>query len=297
MLPLFFFIAWLAITVMWWALAFAPLPAAPPEWLIIARQVCFGATPSGLPEGYGWLTLYGGPGSMLGFLLVVWGGQLRENLQTLRRTASGKVLLAILLAVPLGGAIWVGQRIVVATQVTAALAPPSHSMPLPEHYPRLDRPAPEFRLIDQYGRTTSLADHGGDITLLTFAFAHCPTICSTIVQTTRGALDAMPDSAPALWIITLDPWRDTPGALPQVASKWRLGGDNMRVLSGDVDSVLATLDAYKVPHQRNLKTGDITHPSLVYVIDADGRIAYAFNSPSRSWLVEAVSRMAPPKTS
>lgn len=297
MLPLVFFIAWLAITMMWWALAFAPLPATPPDWLVVARQVCFGSTPTGLPEGYGWLTLYAGPGSMLGFLLVVWGRQLRSNFQVLSRMRSGKVLIGILVAVPLTGAVWVGQRIVVATSVTAALAPTNQSAPLPEYYPRLDQPAPEFRLVDQHGRTTSLAAQRGDIIILTFAFAHCPTICPTIVQTAREVTDATAGVVPELWIVTLDPWRDTPGALPSIASKWRLESDKMRVLSADVDTVLTVLDAYNVPHQRNPLTGDISHPALAYVIDATGRIAYAFSNPSRSWLTEAVSRLARPDPS
>jgi cytochrome oxidase Cu insertion factor (SCO1/SenC/PrrC family) len=297
MLPLVFFIAWLAITMMWWGLAFAPLPATPPAWLVVAREVCFGATPNGLPEGYGWLTLYGGPGSMLGFLLVVWGRQLRDNFQTLRGMRSGRAAIVILAIIPLLGALWVGQRVVTATKVSAAFGPPSHNTPLPPHYPRLEQPAPRFSLIDQHGRVTSLSERRGDVTILTFAFAHCSTICTTTVQTARAALDETAGIAPGLWVITLDPWRDTAGALPGLASKWRLDSDKMRVLSGDVDAVLAALDAYNVPHQRNARSGDITHPPLVYIIDADGRIAYAFNNPSRSWLVEAVSRVATPKPS
>lgn len=291
MLPLVFFIVWLAITMMWWALAFAPLPATPPDWLVVAREVCFGATPNGLPEAYGWLTLYGVPGSMLGFLLVVWGSQLRANFQTLRRMRSGRAVIAILVAIPFVGVLWVGQRVVTATRVSAAFETPPYNTPLPPHYPRLDEPAPGFRLVDQNGRMVSLSDMQGDITILTFAFGHCSTICSTTVHAARAALDETANLTLGLWIITLDPWRDTIGALPNLASKWRLDREQTRVLSGDVDAVLAALDAYKVPHQRNIKTGDITHPPLVYIIDAEGRIAYAFNNPSRLWLVEAVNRM------
>jgi protein SCO1/2 len=227
---------------------------------------------------------------MLGFLLVVWGRQLQTNFCTLRRTRGGQALIGLLLAVPLLGTVWVGQRVAVVMRMTSVLTPVEPSMPLPQHYPRLDRPAPELRLIDQHGRTVSLAAQRGDIIILTFAFAHCQTICSTVVQTARAALEAMPDTA--LWIVTLDPWRDTPGALPSLASRWRLGRDKMRVLSGEVGTVLATLDAYNVPHQRDTRTGDITHPALVYLIDTTGRIAYALNNPSRAWLVEAVSRLA-----
>jgi hypothetical protein len=35
------------------------------------------------------------------------------------------------------------------------------------------------------------------------------------------------------------------------------------------------LDAWSVARSRDLRTGEVTHPSLIYVIDRDGRIAYA----------------------
>jgi cytochrome oxidase Cu insertion factor (SCO1/SenC/PrrC family) len=35
-----------------------------------------------------------------------------------------------------------------------------------------------------------------------------------------------------------------------------------------------TLNAWRVPRARNPRTGDISHPSVVYIVDADGRIAY-----------------------
>jgi len=295
-LPLIFFIAWLLITLIWWALAFAPLPAEPPNWLVLARQVCFGSTPAGLPEGYGLLTLFAGPGSMLGFLLVVWGQPLRTNLQALSRMRQGKLVIGILLALPIVGAVWVGQRIVTVSKISAAFTPLSRTAPLPAYYPRIDRPAPELRLIDQHGHMTSLSDHRGDIMMLTFAFGHCPTLCSTTVQTARAAAtDAAVGVTPGLWVVTLDPWRDTPGSLPGLAAKWRLDANNMRVLSAEVENVLAVLDAYNVPHQRDLRTGDIAHSALVYIIDPNGRIAYAFNNPSRDWLVEAVRRTAQSK--
>jgi cytochrome oxidase Cu insertion factor (SCO1/SenC/PrrC family) len=78
---------------------------------------------------------------------------------------------------------------------------------------------------------------------------------------------------PALLVVTLDPWRDTPGRLPTIASTWKLEGD-AHVLSGPPDDVERVLSAWRVPRTRNLKTGDIAHPSIVYVVNAQGRITY-----------------------
>jgi cytochrome oxidase Cu insertion factor (SCO1/SenC/PrrC family) len=59
-----------------------------------------------------------------------------------------------------------------------------------------------------------------------------------------------------------------------MAQQWRLGGD-AHVLSGPPQVVERLLNAWRVPRVRNEKTGDITHPSIVYVVGRDGRIAFA----------------------
>jgi hypothetical protein len=167
---------------MWWALAFAPVPATPPEWLTVARQVCFGVTATGLPAGYGWLLLFLGPAPMLGFLLALWGRQLQGNFHTLSRRPSGRLAIGIIVAVPLVGAVWIGQRLASAAQMTTVFAPSDRITALPADYPRLDRPAPDIRLVDQHGRLTALEAQRGHVLMLTFAFAHCQTICPTVVQ-------------------------------------------------------------------------------------------------------------------
>jgi cytochrome oxidase Cu insertion factor (SCO1/SenC/PrrC family) len=49
------------------------------------------------------------------------------------------------------------------------------------------------------------------------------------------------------------------------------------VLSGSVDDVELVLTRWRVPRIRNEQTGDLSHPSLVYVIGHDGKIAYVLN--------------------
>jgi cytochrome oxidase Cu insertion factor (SCO1/SenC/PrrC family) len=101
----------------------------------------------------------------------------------------------------------------------------------------------------------------------------------------------MGSEAPPLYVLTLDPWRDTPGALPGMLSGWKLDRDPaVRALSGSVDDVTAALAALQVPGERDPSSGEITHPALVYIIDAQGRIAYMLNNPPVEWIIEAVRR-------
>ncbi len=95
------FVFWLAVTLGWWAMAFAPLREAPP-WLVDMRSICFGSLASGLPDAYGWISLTS-PLTMLGFLLVVWGRELVRDFRWLTTSAAGRAALAVIVIVPLLG--------------------------------------------------------------------------------------------------------------------------------------------------------------------------------------------------
>ncbi len=47
------------------------------------------------------------------------------------------------------------------------------------------------------------------------------------------------------------------------------------MLSGSVDSVTAALDRWGIHRSRDARNGEVIHPAVVYVLDRDGRIAYA----------------------
>ena len=149
---------------------------------------------------------------------------------------------------------------------------------------------PVFTLVDQSGQAFTSEGLKGHVTLVTFAFAHCHTVCPAIVQTLRSLAAKLGDQAPDIAVITLDPWRDTPSRLPQMHEEWQMPR-RVRVLSGEIGDVTSTLDGFHVPWTRDEATGDVVHPALVYAIDADGRIAYGFNTPSVDWLAEAVRRL------
>ena len=147
-------------------------------------------------------------------------------------------------------------------------------------HPRTDFRAPTaLRLTDQAGETFDLArymDRGRPV-LVTFAFAHCETVCPVLVKDVLDAqriADEDPETdRPAVVVVTVDPWRDTPSRLPHVAMQWGLDED-AHVLSGSVDDVLETLRAWEVSISRDELTGEITHPAVVYVIDRLGRVAF-----------------------
>lgn len=152
-------------------------------------------------------------------------------------------------------------------------------------------PAPDFRLVDQHGNIQTLSAFRGRPILISFVFAHCRTVCPVLVKTLQRASQESASLGTAALFLTLDPWRDTPAALPGLAKAWNMGPDTF-VLSGDPVQVNSTLDAYQVPRGRNGQNGDVVHPAVAHVIDKDGRLAYSFSNPSAEWLREAVARVS-----
>ena len=258
----------LVITAAWWALALWPAGAVEPIWLLRTRAACFGSAPGGLPDAGGWILLIGEPIGMLGALLLIWGGALRDDFQRMRSDRHWRRVMVAGVVVLLIGVASAGRRVALASGLGAALpAPPSGTLT------RVDIDAAAFRLTDQQGRRISLADFKGRPALLTFAFGHCTTVCPMIVHDLRTARAAADRPEVPLLIISIDPWRDTPAQLPSIASAWELGPED-RVFSGSVAEVVQTLDALGIGRRRDETTGDLFHSGTVMALDNRGHIVW-----------------------
>jgi cytochrome oxidase Cu insertion factor (SCO1/SenC/PrrC family) len=271
------------VSAAWWALALVPLDSAAPEWLARTRAVCFGAGRDGLPHAGGWILLIGEPLGMLAALLTGWGRELREGLATLARGWAGRLaLLGTALSV-LAGAAFAADR--VATVRSTAFDPRGGPQPgAIVAAGRMDRKAPALGLVDQHGAPAEIEAYRGRSTLVAFAYAHCTTICPVIVRDLLEARRQLGEGAPPLLIVTLDPWRDTPSRLPAISLQWRLD-DGARVLSGTVEDVELVLSAWQVPRTRNLATGELIHPAIVYVVNPQGKITHLVDGTPEATLL------------
>ncbi len=260
----------IGITVAWWALALWPLPSETSPWLSRAREICFGSTRDGLPHAGGWVLLIGEPIGMVAFLMLGWGARVREGLRTLLHRSSGRLVLAGTGGLLVVGIVTAGNRVAEARGVpfdtNAAATPTTRLMELGD-------PAPELGLVDQRGDRISIASFRDRPVLVAFAYAHCETVCPLIVRQVIAVARQEALLDPAIVILTLDPWRDTPSRLEAIAEAWGLPND-AHVLSGDPEEVETVLNRWKVPRVRNTSTGELIHPAIVYVLTRDGRIAY-----------------------
>jgi cytochrome oxidase Cu insertion factor (SCO1/SenC/PrrC family) len=266
-----------ATTASWWALALWPVDSAAPEWFLRTREVCFGSTPDRLPDASGWLLLVGQPLGMVGLLAAVWGADLRAGLARAMTRVAGQIVVGTVAA-----ALVAGLASVVVRVRTAGVEPFSTgSGEIAAQLTRVNDVAPPLALTDQHGRQVSLSSFRGRTAIVAFAFAHCQTVCPIIVSDVLAARQRLADSPPVVLIVTLDPWRDTPSRLASIAKQWGLD-EGAHVLSASPDLVERTLNGWRVPRVRNEKTGDIVHPSLVYVIGPDGRIAFVVNGDANA---------------
>ena len=206
---------------------------------------------------------------MMILLAMIWGEELLAGLTLATARAAGQVALGVGLALVAAG---LGAVVV---RVRAANAEPfsAGAMDAAAQLTRISDVAPAISLTNQFGREVSLASFHGRPVIVTFAFAHCETICPMTVADVLAARRRIDGVPPPVLVVTLDPWRDTPGRLGSIAASWRLDPD-AHVLSGRPDAVERTLNAWRMPRARNQKTGDVAHPSVVYIVDANGRIAY-----------------------
>lgn len=259
----------LVTTAAWWALALWPLNADAPEWIARTREVCFGATRTGLPHAGGWILLIGEPIGMLAVLHVVWGDDLRAGLARMHAFLPWRIVSATVLLVCASGVVATIRR-VTATAGGGLAETFEVATALP---PRSAAPAPPLALTDQSGGRTRLEDYRGRWVMVTFAFGHCEDICPVIVQHARQARTDEGAADVPLLVVTLDPWRDTPDRLGSIATAWMLAGED-RALGGSVEEVTAALDAWSIARVRDPDTGMIAHGSTIVLVDPEGRAAW-----------------------
>jgi len=260
----------LGITTAWWSLALWRVGPSTPAWFLRTRAVCFGATLNDLPNAGGWLLLVGQPLGMLIVLTAVWSTELRTGFALATRRVFGQILVGIATAAIVAGLAAAGAR-VIGWDTQAFSAGPDRD--LATALTRVSDEAPALALVDQHAQPITLAAFRGRPVVLTFAYAHCETVCPLLVNDVLTAQQRLTDRPPVVIVITLDPWRDTPSRLASIATDWNMRSE-AHLLSGEPAAVERTLNAWRVPRVRNERTGDLSHPAVVYVIGLDGRITY-----------------------
>lgn len=171
--------------------------------------------------------------------------------------------------------------------------------------------APDFRLTDQFGRTTSLADFRGKVVLLTFLYTGCPDVCPVAANHLREARRALSEASggdAAIVVVSVDPEGDSVEAALAYSERWGMA-EGWAYLTGEEDALRAVWEAYYIDpylhgpgrdrmaaagdgHSRQAgqasgggasalaaRSGRIIHSAPIYLIDAEGVMRVAFTLP------------------
>jgi protein SCO1 len=131
------------------------------------------------------------------------------------------------------------------------------------------------KLTDQDGKDFELASLRGSAVLATMFYASCTSICPMLIAQLKHLDDAIPAnerSQTQLLLVSLDPDRDTPDKLKELAQqhgivdvRWHF----LRAAPNDVRELAALLGI----RYRRLPSGDILHSPLIALLDRAGVIA------------------------
>jgi cytochrome oxidase Cu insertion factor (SCO1/SenC/PrrC family) len=131
-------------------------------------------------------------------------------------------------------------------------------------------PAPDFRLVNQFGQPMSLSQFRGKVVLLGFEDSQCTTVCPLTTQAMVEAKQLLGPAGDQVQLLGVDA---NPGAtsVADVLSYSRTHGmvNKWNFLTGSLAQLKATWRAYHIAVQ--IEQGQIDHTPALFVIDSKGR--------------------------
>ncbi|HEY8977259.1 MAG TPA: SCO family protein [Burkholderiaceae bacterium] len=169
----------------------------------------------------------------------------------------------------------------------------------PHHFNAIDltgaKYAQGFDLPDFDGRTRTLADFKGKVTVVFFGYTQCPDACPTTMAELSGILKTLgPDASKVQVVfISVDPSRDTPALLKSYVTNFR---PDFIALRGDEAQTQQIIKDFKLIVQkvpgRTPDSYTIDHTAGTYIFDPEGRIRlFASQSLDPALLTEDVKAL------
>lgn len=152
-----------------------------------------------------------------------------------------------------------------ATTVTGPAAQASQAAANPNLDPgtTLNRPAPDFRLLDQFGQPVSLSQFRGEVVILAFNDSQCTTVCPLTTAAMVDAKDLLGPAADQVRLLGIDAnpdatsvadvmaysrahgmvnqWDFLTGSRAQLEAVWRSYGIAVQIVRGAIDHTPALL--------------------------------------------------------
>jgi len=146
-----------------------------------------------------------------------------------------------------------------------------------KYFQPIDRPAPQFSLLDQRGNPVTLDDFQGKVVVLYFIYTNCPDICplqTEFIAELQETINATPMRDLVEFVtITTDPLNDTFAVMQEFGPARGLDPANWRFLTSGPDQP-ETTRALVEQFGHNYKVvedGYQIHGTVTHVIDQRGQ--------------------------
>ena len=162
------------------------------------------------------------------------------------------------------------------------------------------RPAPDFRLQNQFGQPMSLSQFRGKVVMLAFEDSECTTVCPLTTQSMLMAKQLLGPAGDKVQLLGVDANPDAT-SVADVLSYSRAHGlvNQWNFLTGSLAQLKAVWGAYHIAVQ--VEKGQIDHTPALFVIDRSGReqklyltqMAYSSIGQSAEVLADELSSLLP----
>jgi len=162
------------------------------------------------------------------------------------------------------------------------------------------RPAPDFRLQNQFGQPMSLSQFRGKVVMLGFEDSECTTVCPLTTQSMLQAKDLLGAAGEKVQLLGIDANPDATSVANVLAYSRAHGLVNQwDFLTGPLAQLKAIWRSYGIAVQ--IEQGQIDHTPALFVIDQQGRerklyltqMAYSSVGQSAEVLADEISTLLP----
>src|ERR1700691_4582023 len=163
-----------------------------------------------------------------------------------------------------------------------------------------ERPAPDFRLVNQFGQPMSLSQFRGKVVMLSFEDSECTTVCPLTTQSMVEAKQLLGAAGDKVQLLGIDANPDAT-SVADVLSYSRVHGmvNQWDFLTGSLAQLKSAWRAYQIEVQ--IEQGQIDHTPALFVIDQQGRerklyltqMAYSSVGQSAQVLADEVASLLP----
>jgi cytochrome oxidase Cu insertion factor (SCO1/SenC/PrrC family) len=225
----------------------------------------------------------------------------------MKRFRAPTALCALALLSVIAGAAGCGASSGQPSSGSAASSPAASSNVAGMDNPNLDlgsslgsRPAPDIRLLNQFGQPMSLSQFRGKVVVLSFEDSQCTTVCPLTTQSMLEAKQLLGTAGEKVQLLGVDANPDATSVADVLAYSRAHGMVNQwDFLTGPLARLKATWGAYDIAVQ--IEKGQIDHTPALFVIDQQGRerklyvtqMAYSSIGQSAQVLADEIASLLP----